>query len=109
MCTGFVQNFPALVGTRILLGFFEGCLFPSMTLLLANYYLREEVASRIAYLFSTYFNPGLSIAAANTTQSLLLCRVLSVDSSPMACFTWTVSQVFPDGDGTFRDFSASLH
>ncbi|KIV87121.1 hypothetical protein PV11_02689 [Exophiala sideris] len=51
MSAGFVQNFPGLVVTRLLLGWFEGCLFPSMTLLLANWYRREELAQRVSYLF----------------------------------------------------------
>ncbi|GAB7349594.1 hypothetical protein MBLNU459_g0283t1 [Dothideomycetes sp. NU459] len=51
MCTGFVQGFGSLVVTRILLGFFEGCLFPSMTLFLCNWYKREELATRVAFLF----------------------------------------------------------
>lgn len=52
LCTGFIHSFSGLVTTRILLGFFEGCLFPSMTLLLCNWYKREELAFRIAFLFS---------------------------------------------------------
>ncbi|KAL5464672.1 hypothetical protein PMIN07_004399 [Paraphaeosphaeria minitans] len=51
MCTGFVQSFGGLVTTRIFLGFFEGCLFPSMTLFLCNWYTREELGIRVAYLF----------------------------------------------------------
>lgn len=52
LCTGFVHSFGPLVVTRILLGFFEGCLFPSMTLFLCNWYKREELAVRVAFLFS---------------------------------------------------------
>ncbi|KAK8101109.1 hypothetical protein PG999_011483 [Apiospora kogelbergensis] len=51
LCTGFVQSFGPLIVTRILLGFFEGCQFPAMTLLLCNWYKREELAVRVAYLF----------------------------------------------------------
>ncbi|PSN72396.1 retrograde regulation protein 2, partial [Corynespora cassiicola Philippines] len=51
LCTGFVQNFGGLVTCRIFLGFFEGCLFPSMTLFLCNWYTREELGIRVAYLF----------------------------------------------------------
>jgi hypothetical protein len=32
MCNGFVQNFAGLCVCRLILGFFEGCLFPAMTL-----------------------------------------------------------------------------
>lgn len=52
LCTGFVQSFGSLVVCRILLGFFEGCLFPAMTLFLCNWYKREELAVRISFLFS---------------------------------------------------------
>lgn len=52
LCTGWVQNFGGLVTVRIFLGFFEGCLFPSMTLFLCNWYTREELGVRVAYLFS---------------------------------------------------------
>ncbi|KAG9771831.1 MFS general substrate transporter, partial [Aureobasidium melanogenum] len=51
LCSGFVRNFAGLCVCRLLLGFFEGCLFPSMTLFLANWYRREELAQRISYLF----------------------------------------------------------
>jgi len=51
LCTGFIQNFAGLVVTRLLLGIFEGCLFPSMTLLLLNWYKREEIATRISFLY----------------------------------------------------------
>lgn len=51
LCTGFVKNFGGLITCRILLGFFEGCLFPAMTLFMCNWYTREELGIRIAYLF----------------------------------------------------------
>ncbi|KAF1848897.1 high-affinity nicotinic acid transporter-like protein [Cucurbitaria berberidis CBS 394.84] len=51
LCTGFVKGFGGLVTCRVFLGFFEGCLFPSMTLFLCNWYTREELGIRIAYLF----------------------------------------------------------
>ncbi|KAH8880583.1 retrograde regulation protein 2 [Thozetella sp. PMI_491] len=49
--TGFIHSFGPLVVTRVLLGFFEGCLFPSMTLFFCNWYKREELAVRVAFLF----------------------------------------------------------
>ncbi|KAJ9138004.1 Retrograde regulation protein 2 [Coniochaeta hoffmannii] len=49
--TGFIHNFGALVATRVLLGFFEGCLFASMTIFLCNWYKREELGVRVAFLF----------------------------------------------------------
>jgi MFS family permease len=54
LCMGFIQNFAGLVVCRLLLGIFEGCLFPSMTLFLVNWYKREEVATRISFLYSEY-------------------------------------------------------
>jgi sugar phosphate permease len=47
-----VQNFTGLVTTRIFLRFFEGHLFPAMTLLLCNWYTREELGIRIAYILT---------------------------------------------------------
>lgn len=52
LCNGFVQNFGGLVACRLVLGLLEGLLFPSMTLLLANWFKREELATRVSYLFS---------------------------------------------------------
>ncbi|KAH9217780.1 hypothetical protein DL95DRAFT_270463, partial [Leptodontidium sp. 2 PMI_412] len=40
-----------LIVTGILLGLSEGYLFPSMTLFLCQWYKREELATRIAFLF----------------------------------------------------------
>lgn len=62
MCTGFVQGFPSLAATRLLLGFFEGCLFPSMTLFLCDWYKREELATRISFLFgeSSNYTSGIT-------------------------------------------------
>lgn len=52
LATGLVKSFGPLIVTRVLLGFFEGCLFPSMTLFLCNWYKREELGFRVAFLFS---------------------------------------------------------
>ncbi len=49
---GFVTNFAQLTACRLLLGMFEGFLFPSLTLMLANWYKRDEIGLRISYLFS---------------------------------------------------------
>lgn len=51
LSTGFIKNFGSLVATRVLLGFFEGCLFASMTIFLCNCYKREELGVRMAFLF----------------------------------------------------------
>lgn len=52
MCMGFIHNAAQLYALRLLLGLFEGCLFPSMTLFLANWYKREELGFRVSFLFS---------------------------------------------------------
>ncbi|OAP62033.1 hypothetical protein AYL99_04236 [Fonsecaea erecta] len=51
MCMGFIQNYAGLIVCRLLLGTFEGCLFPSMTMFLLNWYRREEVGQRVCYLY----------------------------------------------------------
>ena len=56
MCNGFVQSFSGLIACRLMLGFFEGCLFPALTLFFANWYKREELAQRVSYLFSMCYN-----------------------------------------------------
>ncbi|KAE9380691.1 high-affinity nicotinic acid transporter-like protein [Stipitochalara longipes BDJ] len=72
LSTGFVKGFSSLVVTRIFLGFFEGCLFPSMTLLLCNWYKREELATRVAYLF-------IASALSGAFGGLLAWAILHMD------------------------------
>ncbi|KAK8035135.1 hypothetical protein PG993_010130 [Apiospora rasikravindrae] len=72
LCTGFVQSFGPLIVTRILLGFFEGCQFPAMTLLLCNWYKREELAVRVAYLF-------IASALSGAFGGLLAWAMLGMD------------------------------
>ncbi|KAH9989599.1 retrograde regulation protein 2 [Xylariaceae sp. FL0662B] len=72
LCTGFIQSFGPLVIVRVLLGFFEGCLFPSMTLFLCNWYKREELAARVAFLF-------IASALSGAFGGLLAWAMLSMD------------------------------
>ncbi|KAI1343123.1 retrograde regulation protein 2 [Xylariaceae sp. FL0016] len=74
LSTGFVRSFGPLVVTRIFLGFgtFEGCLFPSMTLFLCNWYKREELAVRVAFLF-------IASALSGAFGGLLAWAMLSMD------------------------------
>jgi MFS family permease len=55
---GFITGFPSLVACRLLLGLFEGFLFPSSVLLMANWYKREELGQRISYLYSISLSPS---------------------------------------------------
>ncbi|KAI0885900.1 MFS general substrate transporter [Annulohypoxylon maeteangense] len=48
---GFAKSFGDLAACRLLMGMFEGFLMPSLTLMLANWYKREEIGLRISYLF----------------------------------------------------------
>jgi MFS family permease len=50
--SGFVQNFAGMVVCRLLLGAFEGGMFPGMVLYLTLFYTKRELALRIAYLFT---------------------------------------------------------
>ncbi|KAL1840352.1 hypothetical protein VTK73DRAFT_3779 [Phialemonium thermophilum] len=53
---GFIHSFSALAATRLILGLFEGCLFPCVALFVANWYKREEMAVRVGYLFGKRWN-----------------------------------------------------
>ena len=80
--TGFVRSFGPLIVTRILLGFFEGCLFPAMTLLLCNWYKREELGVRIAFLF-------IASALSGAVGGLLAWAMLHMDGvAGMAGWRW---------------------
>ncbi|PVH80464.1 retrograde regulation protein 2 [Cadophora sp. DSE1049] len=82
LCTGFVKAFPSLIVTRILLGFFEGCLFPSMTLFLCQWYKRDELATRIAFLF-------IASALSGAFGGLIAWAILYMDGvSGLAGWRW---------------------
>ncbi|KAI1504552.1 retrograde regulation protein 2 [Biscogniauxia marginata] len=82
LCTGFVRSFGPLVVTRVLLGFFEGCLFPSLTLFLCNWYKREELAVRVAFLF-------IASALSGAFGGLLAWAMLSMDGvANMSGWRW---------------------
>ncbi|KAI1735204.1 retrograde regulation protein 2 [Xylaria scruposa] len=82
LSTGFVQSFGPLIVTRILLGFFEGCLFPSITLFMCNWYKREELGVRISFLF-------IASALSGAFGGLIAWAVLHLDGvSNMAGWRW---------------------
>ncbi|KAI0427129.1 retrograde regulation protein 2 [Xylaria sp. FL1042] len=80
--TGFIQSFDSLIITRILLGAFEGCLFPCITLCLCNWYKREELGVRIALLL-------VASALAGAFGGFLAWAVLHLDGvSNMPGWRW---------------------
>ncbi|KAI0191092.1 retrograde regulation protein 2 [Astrocystis sublimbata] len=80
--TGFIRSFAPLVVTRLLLGFFEGCLFPALTLLLCNWYKREELGVRIGFLF-------IASALSGAFGGLLAWAILHLDGlSGMSGWRW---------------------
>jgi MFS family permease len=50
--SGFVQNFGGMLVCRLLLGAFEGGMFPGVVLYLTLFYTKRELALRISYLFT---------------------------------------------------------
>ncbi|KAL8773501.1 MAG: hypothetical protein Q9209_001605 [Squamulea sp. 1 TL-2023] len=49
--TGITQNYAGLIACRLLLGLFEGGLFPGATVYLTLFYTKRELALRVGYLF----------------------------------------------------------
>lgn len=68
MCMGFIHNAAQLYALRLLLGLFEGCLFPSMTLFLANWYKREELGFRVSFLFSKFLLVPFTVDGEHWSQ-----------------------------------------
>ncbi|KAG0168155.1 hypothetical protein DFQ30_005135 [Apophysomyces sp. BC1015] len=50
-CSGFVQNFSQITALRFLLGFFEGGIFPAVSLLVSTFYRRKEQVARLGYVW----------------------------------------------------------
>ncbi|KIW81661.1 hypothetical protein Z517_04687 [Fonsecaea pedrosoi CBS 271.37] len=50
--SGFVQNFGGMLVCRLLLGAFEGGMFPGVVVYLTFFYTKKELALRIGYLFT---------------------------------------------------------
>ncbi|KIV93470.1 hypothetical protein PV10_04682 [Exophiala mesophila] len=72
LCNGFVNNFAGLVVCRLLLGFFEGVLFPANILMMANWYTREELGKRLGFLF-------VALALASAFGGLIAFGILYMD------------------------------
>ncbi|KAI2627277.1 MFS general substrate transporter [Hypomontagnella submonticulosa] len=71
---GFAKNFGDLVACRLLMGMFEGFLMPSLTLMLANWYKREEIGLRISYLF-------IASAISSAFSGLIAYAILFMDGA----------------------------
>ncbi|ETI24905.1 hypothetical protein G647_04275 [Cladophialophora carrionii CBS 160.54] len=71
---GFITGFPSLVACRLLLGLFEGFLFPSSVLLMANWYKREELGQRISYLY-------IAAALSSAFGGLIAFAILYMDGT----------------------------
>lgn len=74
--TGLVQNYGGLVACRLLLGLFEGGLFPGLALYLTIFYTKHELAVRVGYLIvsaaaSGAFGGLLATAIGYESPSLL--------------------------------------
>ncbi|KAI1097740.1 MFS general substrate transporter [Jackrogersella minutella] len=69
---GFANNFGDLAACRLLMGMFEGCLMPSLTLMLANWYKREEIGLRISYLY-------IASAISSAFSGLIAFAILFMD------------------------------
>jgi len=74
LCTGFIQNYPGLLVTRLLLGAAEGGLFPSLTLYLMSWYKRDELAKRMCFLFG-------AAAIAGAFGGLIAFGILHMDGA----------------------------
>ena len=71
---GFVKNFAGLVVCRIMLGFCESALFPSLNLYISMFWKREELAKRSAQLF-------VAMALAGAFGGLLAYGLVQIHAS----------------------------
>ncbi|KAL7623123.1 hypothetical protein AAE478_006804 [Parahypoxylon ruwenzoriense] len=69
---GFAKDFGDLTACRMLMGMFEGFLMPSLTLMLANWYKRDEIGLRISYLF-------IAVAVSSAFGGLIAFGILFMD------------------------------
>lgn len=70
--TGLCQSYGSLIACRLLLGLFEGGLFPGLTIYLTLFYSRREIALRVGYLF-------VSAALAGSVGGLLAYGIGHMD------------------------------
>lgn len=75
LCTAWVKNYGQLIAVRLLLGAFEGMIYPSINMYLSMCYRREQYAKRFAYVFaaaclSSSFGGLIGYACATINGSL---------------------------------------
>lgn len=52
LCTAWIKNYGHLIAVRVLLGAFEGMIYPAINMYLSVCYRREQYAMRFAFVFS---------------------------------------------------------
>lgn len=52
LCTAWIKNYGQLIAVRVLLGAFEGMIYPAINMYLSVCYRREQYAMRFAFVFS---------------------------------------------------------
>ncbi|GME64281.1 Major facilitator superfamily [Neofusicoccum parvum] len=72
--TGLVQNYGGLVACRLLLGLFEGGLFPGLAIYLTIFYTKRELAVRVGYLI-------VAAAASGAFGGLLATAIGHMDGA----------------------------
>ena len=105
--TGFVQSYGGLMAARLFLGATEGCLFPSLSIFLLNWYRREEMGLRIFMIFGKFpwCITKIIPLLADSDQARRLSQEPSEGCSLSPFFTWTAWLDILDGAGMF--FSSS--
>ncbi|CAG9990003.1 unnamed protein product [Clonostachys byssicola] len=70
--TGVVQNYAGLVVCRLLLGLFEAGFFPAAVYILTQWYMPQELATRLSYMY-------LTSAVAGAFSGLLAAGIAEMD------------------------------
>ncbi|AMD21192.1 HEL088Wp [Eremothecium sinecaudum] len=75
LCTAWVKNYGQLLAMRLILGLFEGNIYPSINMYLTMCYRREQYAKRFAFVFfaaciSSSFGGLISYACSKIVGSL---------------------------------------
>ncbi|KAG0176631.1 hypothetical protein DFQ29_005878 [Apophysomyces sp. BC1021] len=110
VCTGFVNNFSQLSALRFLLGFFEGGIYPALTLLVSTFYRRKEQAARLGYIWLCNGVAGMLgglIAYAiglMDDHGIARWRWLMFIFGAVTCFMGVVAFFFLIGDPKSRSF-----